>query len=187
MSRVRFVSFALLAFPLALHAQQAMHTADPVAQSFQSAHTQYAAWLVAAFDAIPQPKYGYKPTPAQLTVGYIAQHVEASNYYLCSRFADMPHAPSAADAAPDSVKARWPKDTLVARVRASFEFCNSALAAVRDAGLGDPVPLGEGQRIARSQLLVAYVTDLADHWAQIAGYMRLNGMIPPSAMPRPRS
>jgi len=46
---------------------------------------------------------------------------------------------------------------------------------------------GSGPTSDRSQLLVAYVTDLADHWAQIAGYMRLNGMIPPSAMPRPKS
>lgn len=190
MFRFRFVTAAIAAFPICLSAQQHDRMGDPVAQSFQAAHSQYAAWLIAAFDQIPESRYGYKPTAAQLTVGYIAQHVEASNYYLCERIGDMPHARTARDSVADSVKARWPKDTLVARVRASFEFCNSALASLRDGALADQLPLGapgSGRTIGRAQYLVAYVTDLADHWAQIAGYMRLNGMIPPSAMPRPTS
>jgi hypothetical protein len=33
--------------------------------------------------------------------------------------------------------------------------------------------------------LLGHAMDLQDHYSQIANYMRLNGMLPPSALPRP--
>jgi hypothetical protein len=33
--------------------------------------------------------------------------------------------------------------------------------------------------------LLGHAMDLADHYSQIANYMRANGMLPPSALPRP--
>jgi hypothetical protein len=77
----------------------------------------------------------------------------------------------------DSVKARWPKDTLVARLQASLRFCDMALERV-----------GKLESGAQARALLAFETDLAEHYSQIAGYMRLLGMVPPSALPpRPRT
>ena len=45
--------------------------------------------LAQAFDSIPEAKFGYKPTPAQLTIGYIAQHLANDNYFFCNNFGDM--------------------------------------------------------------------------------------------------
>jgi hypothetical protein len=64
------------------------------------------------------------------------------------------------------------------------------MTRVDDTKLADEVPSGppgSGRTTARARYLLGYVTDLADHWSQIAIYMRLNGMVPPSALPRPRS
>jgi hypothetical protein len=30
------------------------------------------------------------------------------------------------------------------------------------------------------------VTDLAEHYSQVSSYMRLMGLVPPSALPRPK-
>jgi hypothetical protein len=80
--------------------------------------------LAQAFDSIPADKFGYKPTPAQQTVGYIAQHLANDNYLFCNAFGDMKATRPAREAeTPDSVKAGWPKDSLVAQLRASFDFC----------------------------------------------------------------
>lgn len=182
-----------LALPPAMGAQSsapAPTPVDPVMFTFERFADIFGSRLVAAFDSIPAARYDYRPTPSQQSIGYIAQHLEDANYSLCARFANLEHRATTKDSLADTIKARWPKDTLVARVRVSFEFCNSALASLRDGALADQLPLGapgSGRTIGRAQYLVAYVTDLADHWAQIAGYMRLNGMIPPSAMPRPTS
>jgi hypothetical protein len=35
-------------------------------------------------------------------------------------------------------------------------------------------------------MVLGHVVDMADHYSQIANYMRLNGMLPPTALPRPR-
>src|SRR5437867_1595341 len=123
--------------------------------------------LVAAFDSIPAAKYDYRPTPAQQTIGYIAQHLENANYGLCGRFATLKHPLTAKDSLPDTLKARWPKDTLVARLDASLAFCDTAIAR---AG-----PLNSGML---ASLLLAFETDLAEHYSQLSSYMRLLGMIP---------
>jgi hypothetical protein len=190
MKHLRVLCVAALVLPMALAAQQPSPTANAVTQSFKASGARYAGWLSAAFDSIPASRYGYKPTPAQQSIGYIAQHLENANYSLCSRFGGTPYVMTARDSLADTVKSQWPKDTLVARLKASFTYCDAAMNRVDDTKLADEVPAGppgSGRTIARARYLLGYVTDLADHWSQIAIYMRLNGMIPPSAFPRPRS
>lgn len=141
-----------------------------------------------AFDSIPASQYGFRPTPVQQSVGFIAQHLESANYGLCSTFATDPHVAAVNDALPDSIRARWPKDTLIARVRASLEFCAAAIQRLSDAQLADEMtvdtPAGP-QSVRRVRYLILLVTDLAEHYAQLAGYMRILGLVPPSALPRP--
>jgi hypothetical protein len=99
------------------------------------------------------------------------------------------HAMTAKDSLADSVKALWPKDTLVARLRASLAYCDQAIDGLTDAQLADQIPVGppgSGRTIDRSRYLIAYVTDLAEHYAQLSSYMRLNGLVPPTALPRPK-
>jgi hypothetical protein len=190
MNRVRFVSLAALIVPTVLAAQQpaAQPAANPITQSFQAFGAHYGAWLAAAFDSIPASKYSYKPTPAQQSVGYVAQHLENANYQLCGSFGGVKPTMTAKDSLADTVKAMWPKDTLVARLKASLAFCDNAMKSVEDAKLADALqagPPGSGRTVVRARYLIAYVTDLVDHYSQIANYMRLNGMLPPSAAPRP--
>lgn len=186
MKSIRVLTLAALVLPLALAAQQPV--ANPITAAFKAAGTNNARLLMAAFDSIPASKYGYKPTPAQLTIGYIAQHLESANYQLCAVFGGMKWNMTAKDSLADTVKAQWPKDTLTARLKASFAFCESAMATVDDAKLADAVPVGPpaaNRTVIRARYVLGYVTDLVDHYSQIANYMRLNNMVPPSALPRP--
>ena len=127
--------------------------------------------LVAAFQSIPAEMYSYRLTPVQQTVGHIAQHLENANYGLCERLGTT-HARTAKDSLPDSVKAAWPKDTLVARLDASLRFCDDIFQR-----LGPP----NSPQLAST--LLGFETDLAEHYSQIAVYMRLLGLVPPSAIP----
>src|SRR5216110_47231 len=90
----------------------------------------FGSRLVAAFDSIPAARYDYRPTRAQQTIGYIAQHLEDANYDLCERLGEVKHAHTAKDSLADTIKARWPKDTLVARLKASLSFCDAAMQRV---------------------------------------------------------
>ncbi len=193
MKRILGVSVTALAMPFVLVAQQPSAqpstVVNPITRSFRAFSLHYGAWLIAAFDSIPASRYGYKPTPAQQTIGYIAQHLEDANYALCTRFSSLKPPLEAKDSAiADTVKATWPKDTLVARLKRSLTFCDSAMARLPDRSLADELsidPSAADRRLVRVRYLLAFVTDLAEHYSQIANYMRLNGMVPPSTMPHP--
>lgn len=186
MTRTCHVVLVALALPTALAAQSAT---SAVTAAVRTTATRFTGWLTAAFDSIPANEYRYKPTPAQQSVGYVAQHLEFSAYKLCERFGQLTVSAAFADSSvADTVKARWPKDTLTARLKAAFVYCDRAMASVTDAQLADQLPggrPGSGQTLSRALYLVTYATDLADHYSQIANYMRLNGLLPPSATRRP--
>ena len=179
-----------LVIPAVLHAQQpappAGATANPITDAFRG-FGYFGNWLVAAFDSIPAHMYEFKPTPAQQSIGFIAQHLEDANYQLCARFGGQQRPRRPGDELPDTVRARWPKDTLVQRLRASLVYCAAAFERVNDANLADETPVGppgSGRTTTRTRDLILFLTDLADHYSQIANYMRILGLVPPSALPR---
>ena len=163
-----------LLLPTALAAQTSATRESPTAVSIQFVRFAdiFGGRLVAAFDSIPAARYEYRPTASQQTIGYIAQHLEEANYSLCERLGPTKHPRTAKDSLADTLKARWPKDTLVARLDASLRFCNAVLER-----------LGHIDSPAVVSTLLAFETDLAEHYSQVAVYMRLLGLVPPSALP----
>jgi hypothetical protein len=91
---------------------------------------------------------------------------------------------------PDSVKAAWPKTKLVQQLQASFEFCAKAMGQLTDASLGEQTSMtyrGRTRSVGRAAMVLGHALDLADHYSQLANYMRLNDILPPTALPRPGS
>lgn len=189
--RTRSLVMLALVVPAALAAQQppAAPSANPITDVFRGRITSLHRNLAQAFDSIPADKFGYKPTPAQQTVGYIAQHLANDNYLFCNAFGDMKATrPAKETETADSVKAGWPKDTLVAQLRASFDFCQRAFAQLSDASLAEQASMtfrGQTRNVTRASMVLGHAMDMADHYSQLANYMRLNGILPPTALPRP--
>jgi hypothetical protein len=184
------LTLPLLAVPLGLAAQPpATPPANPVTTVFRTRTMGLQRNLAQAFDSIPAAKFDYRPTPAQLTIGYIAQHLANDNYLFCNNFGEMKATrPSTDTATPDSVKATWPKDSLVTKLKASFAFCETAFAQLDDVKLADQITMtfgGTSRTVTRASLALGHAMDMADHYSQLANYMRLNNIIPPTAFPRP--
>ena len=168
--------FAALAASVgALSLVAGLRAQNPVATALQSAAARQARNLVEAAAEMPADKYGYKPTPAQMTFGRVVTHLAGGNYAMCSSIAGTP-APEPAKVTPED-----PKDKLVAALKSSFDFCTSALAHVDDSKLADSVPFFEGRKMTRGGLMMALAEDWADHYSQAAIYLRLNGLLPPTA------
>ena len=188
--KTTYAAILALALPVSLAAQQPSGTppANPVTTVFRGRTMSLQRNIAQAFDSIPEAKFSYKPTPAQLSIGYIAQHLVSDNYLFCNNFGAMKATQAAKDTTTaDSVKAQWPKDTLVAKLKASFTFCENAIGQVDDAKLGDEITMtfgGNSRKAPRANMVLGHVIDMADHYSQIANYMRLNGMLPPTALPR---
>lgn len=135
--------------------------------------------LVAAAEEMPADKFGYKPTEQQMTFGHLVLHIIGSNNHLCSTIGDVPEVK-----APVPLKETDGKDKLVAGLKASFDFCTTALAKVDDSKLGDEVELFGGRKGPRAFALIALTNDWADHYSSAAMYLRLNGLLPPTAQPK---
>jgi hypothetical protein len=186
-----YAAILTLALPVGLIAQQpsGAQTANPVTTVFRTRTLGLQRNIAQAFDSIPESKFSYKPTPAQLSIGYIAQHLVSDNYFFCNNFGAMKATRTAKDTTTaDSVKAQWPKDTLVSQLKASLKFCEDAFAQVDDAKLADEITMTFGtqsRKAARASMVLGHALDLADHYSQLANYMRLNNILPPSALPRP--
>ena len=189
--KILHVAALAMALPVVLAAQQPSGAppANPITTAFRGRTLTLQRNIAQAYDSIPESKFGYKPTPAQLTFGYIAQHLVADNYLFCNNFGAMKGMQEAKDTSTaDSVKAKWPREELVTKLKASFKFCEDAFAQVDDAKLAEPVTFmagGQARNSTRAAMVLGHALDVADHYSQIANYMRLNNMLPPSALPRP--
>lgn len=184
-------ALVLVAVPFALAAQQPAPAANPITTVVKQRTMAYQQRLAQAFDSIPERLLGYKPTPAQLTIGYIAQHLADDNYFYCNQFGAMKATRSAEETSTaDSVKATWPKDKLVSQLKQSFKFCEDAIAQLDDAKLAEQstltLPNGQTRTLVRAGAAIGHLTDMVDHYSQLSNYMRLNNMLPPTALPRPR-
>ena len=193
--RVSRALIIALAMPVGLAAQTpatppAGPPAEPVTTVFRGRTMGLQRNLAQAFDSIPASMFGYKPTPKQLSIGYIAQHLVNDNYLFCNAFGTMKATrPPADTATADSIKAKWPKEALNAKLKESFKFCEDAFAQLNDKNLGEQItttnPNGTTRSFARAAMVLGHALDMADHYSQIANYMRLNNLIPPTALPRP--
>ena len=73
---------------------------------------------------MPADKFGYKPTPQQMSFANLVLHMTESNNYLCAKAGDVPE-PKAQE-----LKETDGKDKVVAALKASFDFCNTAMPKV---------------------------------------------------------
>src|SRR5262252_3867793 len=134
--------------------------ASSITGVFKNQTLRFQRNLAQAFDSIPEAKFAYKPTAAQLSIGYIAQHLASDNYLFCNAFGDMKATRPEKDTSTlDSVQAKWPKDSLVAKLKASFTFCENAFAQLDDAKLGDQISFtynGQTRQITRAGMVLGH-------------------------------
>ena len=166
---------ALVLLPRVTAAQQAAPPVNPVADAFRDYASQSAKNLIAAAEEFPADKYAYKPTPAQMSVGDIVVHLIQGNDYLCGAIGGIKAPTRTKVAATDT------KTTLIPVLRESFAFCDQALAGLNDANLGEALPFFGGRKMSRAAIMTLTTGDWADHYSQYANYLRLNGMLPPTA------
>ena len=135
---------------------------------------------VAAFEVMPADKFAYKPTPDQMTFGHLTAHIVSGNYFFCANAGDVPRPKT------EELKGTEDKAQLVASLKASFEFCRTALAKADDSKLNDTITWSDGKPRSRAWAFMALSSSWADHYGIAAMYLRLNGLLPPSAQPEPK-
>lgn len=149
--------------------------ANPVSTAFRADAASVGKNLMAAADDMPADRYGFRPTAAQMSFADIMVHLAQGNDLLCSKIGGVT-APTRT-----KVDAKATKEALVSRLKETFAFCDQALANLDDSRLGDQIQLFGPRMRTRAEAVIITTGDWADHYSQVAIYMRLNKLLPPTA------
>ena len=149
---------------------------NPVSGAVKAQLPRFSKNMVAAAEAMPAEKFNFKPTPEMNTFAHLTMHIAMSNNFLCAKI-------SGQEAPKVELNDTDAKEKLVAALKASFEYCGTALAGVDDSKLGDSLTLFGSRQTSRAGALIALSDDWYDHYGAQAVYLRLNGILPPTAQP----
>jgi uncharacterized damage-inducible protein DinB len=177
MKRLVWIASVYLLAPIAALAQDA--STNPLSATLRGTFDRYSKNLVAAAEEMPAEKYGYHPTPEQMTFGKTIAHVSQVNYAACGMISGTPAQTPMKTTDADS------KDKLVEGLKASMDYCSQVFTSLNDSKLADTVPSFGGRKVTRLGAVLEVNNDLIDHYAALAVYLRLSGMLPPSAQKKP--
>jgi hypothetical protein len=174
MKRTLLIPALLLLAASAAAQTAAAPTKNPVSTALRDILSGRQKNTVAAVEAMPTDKFNYKPSADQMTFGHLVAHMVETNHLLCSKAAAVP-VPKVEVNDTDS------KDKLVAALKGSFDFCSDALAKMDDSRLAETTEIFPGRQGSRAWASMILAGAWADHYAEAAMYLRLNGVLPPTA------
>lgn len=127
--------------------------------------------LEAAADIMPADKYSFRLTPGQMTFAEWLDHSAQRNYSDCAALKSEPTPALEQEAAHLSGKAEVSK-----ALKDSFSYCAGALQAMTDEKAVSSAQV--------STALLHLVVHNNEIYGNIAGYLRVNGIVPPSTAAR---
>lgn len=150
-------------------------TSNPVTAALKASLNRSSKIMVEAAEKMPADKYSFQPTAGSMTFGHLILHIGMANRMSCHMLTGAPAAPKV------DLNYGSPKAKLVAQLKESFAYCDKVLANFNDSKLGEQLPFFGGRKVSGAMWVLVISNDWADHYSQEATYLRLNGMLPPTA------
>ena len=131
-------------------------------------------------NAMPEDKYGFKPTPAQQSFGERVLHAAQINLMLLQAL-------GAKAAAPTIDMNATSKAAATAALQKVGEYGVAVIKELGEQGLvariDSPGPMGffMGPTVSRQRVLYFLMTHSQDTYGQLVVYVRLNGITPPAS------
>ncbi len=150
----------------------------------------------AAAEAMPEEKYNFRPVvpaaasnapaavgPTQLrSFADQVKHVACANFAFAAELNAKTPPANCENGGPDPAKTRA---ELLTYLRNSFAAMNASLNAITSKNMYDPIEGRYAGPNTRLGLAGTAIWHVADHYGQIALYLRLNGIVPPASRPSP--
>ncbi len=140
--------------------------------------TTMVGYFTTAAEQMPEADYAFKPVETVRTFGQIVAHLAGAQNMMCA--AALGETQKSED---DIEKSVTTKAGLVAALKASSEYCARAY------GMSDAHAAGNtklfGQDMSRMFTLNLNAVHAGEHYGNLATYMRIKGMVPPSSQPSP--
>ena len=165
----------IAALPAGLAQGTAAAPANPISDSEKRAYAMLSSVLIAAAEKMPEESYSFKPTPEVRTFGQLVGHLADSQYYFCSTAAGESKPPES-----DAEKSKTKKADLVAALRDAVAYCNKTYAGMTDAKGSQMIKM-MNYDFARLMVLAANFAHDYEHYGNMATYMRIRGIVPPTS------
>lgn len=125
--------------------------------------------IVKSAEAMPESKYGYRPTKDVRSFAEILTHIADISYILCSN--------AKGEAPPTTASTKSSKTEIVAYLKGSFDHCDGVYSGFTDAHLNDPADFF-GFKTNKMFILTQVGNHDALHYGNLVTYLRQNGLVP---------
>lgn len=174
------VTFSFLALTSLAQAQTQAPPPDPIAP-VKRFYANTKQNLLGAAEKMPAEHFSFKPTNDVRSYAEIFGHILNTNYMACSGLRGETDPNKA-----DLEKVLKTKEDVVKAVKASFEYCDSALSNLTAASLGESFKY-QNREIPKTSPLLLLIAHSQEHYGNLVTYLRLKGLVPPSSEPPPPS
>ncbi len=125
--------------------------------------------IMKSADAMPESKYGYRPTKEVRSFAEIVDHVADISYILCSNVKG--------EATPGTTAPKASKAEIKAYLKGAFAYCDAVYSGFTDARLNDPANFF-GFKTNKMFILTQVGNHDALHYGNLVTYLRLNDLEP---------
>jgi uncharacterized damage-inducible protein DinB len=153
----------------ALHAQDA----NPLSSDVKRAYVEVKNNILRSAEKMPQENYEFRPAPRVRTFGQILGHIAQEQYlYFCGPV-------KGEQKAVDIERTKTTKPELLAALKDSFAYCDSVYDKMTDTEATGIVDTG-GSKSMKLRLLWMNIVHDESHYGNLATYLRIKGIVPPS-------
>ena len=136
------------------------------------------ALLVGLASAMPEDKYGFKPTPVQRSFGEHVLHIAQINVMLTKALGGKTPEPAI------NMKATTKADMIKA-MSDSFDYGAKVIAEFNNTTIQETIQAPFMGPSTRARIMFFLNGHTQDTYGQMVVYARLNGVTPPASAPRP--
>jgi uncharacterized damage-inducible protein DinB len=148
--------------------------ANPISSSQTKMYVMLSGMVVAAAEKMPEENYSFKPTPDVRSFGQLVGHLADSQYFFCSSVTGETKPASGIE------KSKTSKTELIAALKNAVAYCSNRYAGMTDAKGSEMMKL-MNYDFAKLTVLSANTAHDYEHYGNMATYMRLKGIVPPTS------
>ena len=152
--------------------------ANPQLASAKGFYHMVRTNVLKAAEKMPEEKYSWRPTDDVRTFGQMVAHIADGQIFLCGTAREGKSRNNGVE------KSAKTKAEILKGLHDGFAYCDAAYAELTDAKSAEMVTLF-GQPRTRLAVLSFNTAHTMEHYGNLATYMRMNKMIPPSSEPPP--
>ena len=141
-----------------------------------------------AGDKMPEEFFGLRPGQQEevRTFGQQLAHVARFSYLWCSEARGEKNP----NEGTDLEKTLKTKEEIAKALKASYDYCDPAYAALNDANMGETITItqesGRVVQQTRAGLLMLNVVHIEEVYGSLVTTLRMKNIVPPSSEPRPQ-